>query len=131
MPVVPSVNLTIDGSGTGNGTTWMIIGTNGANIPNAVPVIRRGTNNAEAILVICPVNHLIWMGDGDLFRSANDNEETRRFMYNLVTFANNAARYGEHFMYLFRRDSSLPAIWDSQWGSNTNVDFTWPANLRN
>ena len=92
-----------------------------ANLPKtAIPVMRQGTTT-DAIVVICPVSQLIWVGEAEIFDAPDANAS--RFMNNLVTFANNAARYGSHFLDLFIDGSDIPAIWDAYWGNNTKVEY--------
>ena len=83
----------------------------------AVPVSQQNNN---AILIIDPVNKLIYCGEGEMFRD-NTNEI---FIRNLQHYVANASRYGSHFQDLFIDDNhpdspGLPPIWDAgYWGAN-------------
>jgi hypothetical protein len=84
----------------------------------AVPVIvQQGTT--RAFLVVDPGNRLIFLGESQLF----DTAEGAPLASNLMIFIRNAAMYGSHFTELMLDgDGALAAPWDATyWGANAGI----------
>jgi hypothetical protein len=102
----------------------------------AVSVMRVSTNTSHSNLVIDPLNHLIYIGEGQLFNSGvaigagPASGAVRSFLDNLMIYIGNAAKYGTHFTDLMLEpDWALPTgrvaqpspLDDSYWGANAGV----------
>lgn len=94
----------------------------------AVPILNYASGGF--CLVVDPINRAVFMGDETMFRELYLNDtaggylnynDRSAFIYNLIDYLLNAAKYGSHFTDMLIDGASVAEPWSTVWGNNA-----WP-----